>query len=104
MFESGGEDFPVEPIEKVGAAAPADVPDQILPGKTVLLVEDSLIIALDAEDILRRLGAEDVPISATPEGSVAELERTRPAFAVLDINLGEDLAPVIAGLVQAEPV
>jgi light-regulated signal transduction histidine kinase (bacteriophytochrome)/CheY-like chemotaxis protein len=89
VFDSEGAELPVEPIEKIGAAIPADVPDQILAGKTVLLVEDSLIIALDAEDILRRLGAEEVVISATAEGGVDELTRSRPAFGLLDINLGD---------------
>jgi light-regulated signal transduction histidine kinase (bacteriophytochrome) len=89
VFDSSEEELPVHPIEKIGATVPADVPNQILAGKTVLLVEDSLIIALDAEDILRRLGAEEVLISATAEGGVAEVERARPALGLLDINLGD---------------
>jgi light-regulated signal transduction histidine kinase (bacteriophytochrome)/CheY-like chemotaxis protein len=89
VFDAGDEEAPAERIEEIAAIVAAEIPDQILAGKTVLLVEDSLIIALDAEDILRRLGAEEVLISASAEGGIAELARARPAIGLLDINLGE---------------
>lgn len=56
--------------------------------KSVLLVEDSLIIALDAEDILERFGAT-VSTASTPEAAHDLLDRDRPDFAILDINLGD---------------
>ena len=61
----------------------------LLSGKRVLLVEDSLIIALDADDILRRLGAADVATDGTVRGSINILERDPPDIAILDINLGD---------------
>jgi CheY-like chemotaxis protein len=53
------------------------------------LVEDSLIISLDAEDILIRLGAESVVTQATVDGALDQLESGPPSVAVLDINLGD---------------
>ena len=68
---------------------PQAPPSQILKGQSVLLVEDSLIIALDAEDILYRLGADSVVTAATIEAALDAIEQARPALALLDINLGD---------------
>lgn len=68
---------------------PPVLPDRMLQGRDVLLVEDSLIIALDAEDIITRLGAETVTTAATVDGALDAIEQNRPAVAMLDINLGD---------------
>jgi light-regulated signal transduction histidine kinase (bacteriophytochrome)/CheY-like chemotaxis protein len=68
---------------------PTLAPAHVLDGKTILLVEDSLIIALDAEDILTRLGAQGVMTAATVEAALDIIEGTRPDLAMLDINLGD---------------
>jgi light-regulated signal transduction histidine kinase (bacteriophytochrome)/CheY-like chemotaxis protein len=60
----------------------------LLEKKSVLLVEDSLIIALDAEDILNRFGAA-VSTASTPEAAHTILDQERVDFAILDINLGD---------------
>jgi light-regulated signal transduction histidine kinase (bacteriophytochrome)/CheY-like chemotaxis protein len=79
------------------AARHQDVPIQpdLLAGVTVLLVEDSLIIALDAEDILQRFGATIVTAS-TPDAAHDRLDEMRPDFAILDINLGDQTSFGIA--------
>lgn len=64
-------------------------PPGILLDKTVLLVEDGLIIALDVEDIATRLGTEEVLTYATVQGSLDALERAKPSAAILVINLGD---------------
>ena len=64
-------------------------PPGILIDKTVLLVEDSLIIALDVEDISARLGAKEVQTYATVQGALDAIDREKPSVAVLDINLGD---------------
>lgn len=69
---------------------------QVLSGKSVLLVEDSLIIALDAEDILRRLGASDVHTASNVESAFALLDETTPDQVMLDINLGGQTSFIIA--------
>jgi light-regulated signal transduction histidine kinase (bacteriophytochrome)/CheY-like chemotaxis protein len=63
--------------------------------KRVLLVEDSLIIALDAEDILERFGAE-VLTASTPEAAHDLLDNEQVDFAILDINLGDQTSFGIA--------
>jgi light-regulated signal transduction histidine kinase (bacteriophytochrome) len=63
--------------------------------KAVLLVEDSLIIALDAEDILSRFGA-NVTTASTTEAAHDVLDNEQVDFAILDINLGDQTSFSIA--------
>jgi len=76
------------------------VPEQVIRGANVLLVEDSLIIALDAEDILKRLGAAHVATGATVEGALDTIRAARPTLAVLDINLGDQTSYAVADRLQ----
>lgn len=59
-----------------------------LAGKRVLLLEDQLLIALEAEENLLGLGAESVFIAASVAEAMAMMENATPDFAILDINLG----------------
>ncbi len=68
----------------------------LLHGQRILLVEDSLIIALDAEDVLRRLGADMVHTDGTVAGAIASIETHKPTLAILDINLGDSNSYPIA--------
>jgi CheY-like chemotaxis protein len=61
---------------------------QPLQDSTVLLLEDNLIVALEAEEILRALGATAVYTASTIAGAAKFLAAERFDFAVLDINLG----------------
>jgi CheY-like chemotaxis protein len=70
--------------------------EPIIEGRTVLLVEDSLIIALDAEDVLKRLGADYVATAATVEQGLRAIEDTPPALAILDVNLGDHTSFAVA--------
>jgi light-regulated signal transduction histidine kinase (bacteriophytochrome) len=71
------------------------VQEKFLAGHRVLLVEDSLIIALDAEDILMRLGAE-VMTASSVEGGLEVIDTDPPTMAVLDINLGDQTSFTVA--------
>jgi light-regulated signal transduction histidine kinase (bacteriophytochrome) len=64
-------------------------PGKMLQRHDVLLVEDSLIIALDAEDIVSRLGAESVATAATIDSALDQIDANTPSVAILDINLGD---------------
>jgi CheY-like chemotaxis protein len=79
------------PISLGGATTPLD-------GCDVLLVEDSMIIALDGEDALRELGAASVSTAPTVRDALRLLEHAgRPfAFALLDFNLGVDTSAPVA--------
>ncbi|TWF49828.1 HWE histidine kinase domain-containing protein [Neorhizobium alkalisoli] len=71
------------------------VEKEFLAGHRVLLVEDSLIIALDAEDILTRLGAE-VMTASSVESGLEIIDNNPPTLAVLDINLGDQTSFTVA--------
>jgi light-regulated signal transduction histidine kinase (bacteriophytochrome) len=75
-------------IQRPSPGHPQEAPPNVLAGQSVLLVEDSLIIAIDAEDILRKLGAEDVTTAASVEASFDLIEAAPPTIGILDINLG----------------
>ncbi|MEO6198403.1 MAG: HWE histidine kinase domain-containing protein [Sphingomicrobium sp.] len=83
-----------KPIHLPTAAlhSPVIADGTLLKGRKVLLVEDSLIIALDAEDILRRLGARDVVAEANVSGAIAAIGPNGIDFAILDINLGDQVS------------
>jgi light-regulated signal transduction histidine kinase (bacteriophytochrome)/CheY-like chemotaxis protein len=59
-----------------------------LAGFNVLLLEDNLIVALEAEDLLRSLGAASITAVSTIAAAVRVRETTSIDFAMLDINLG----------------
>lgn len=86
------------PVAEVEAAAPVAGP---LISGPVLLVEDSLIIAMDAEDILTRLGAESVATASTVPVALDELRHIQPTLAILDINLGSETSLPIADRLKA---
>lgn len=70
--------------------------DKPLAGKRVLLVEDSMIIALDAEDAIKSLGAADVRVYANVRGALRFLDAEQVDFAVLDYNLGIETSEPVA--------
>jgi len=80
--------MPAIAIPRAAPGHPQEPPPNVLAGQRVLLVEDSLIIALDAEDILRKLGAENVDTAASVEAALDLIDNIRPTVAILDINLG----------------
>ncbi|OJU08819.1 MAG: two-component system sensor histidine kinase/response regulator [Caulobacterales bacterium 68-7] len=75
---------------------PQHTPTGVLKGHDLLLVEDSLIIALDAEDIVARLGAETVATAASVAAAFDSIDARAPTVAVLDINLGDSTSFAIA--------
>ena len=66
---------------------------------TALIVEDNLIIAMAAEVILLELGASHVGTAASVNQALASIDREKPDFALLDLNLGsENSIPVATRL------
>jgi light-regulated signal transduction histidine kinase (bacteriophytochrome)/ActR/RegA family two-component response regulator len=59
-----------------------------LNGRGVLLLEDNLIVALEAEDMLRALGAASIHTASTVAVATRFVETVALDFAVLDVNLG----------------
>lgn len=73
-------------------------PADLLAGQRMLLVEDSLIIALDAEDIANRLGADDVMTAASVDAALDLIAASPPTLAILDINLGNGTSFPVADM------
>jgi light-regulated signal transduction histidine kinase (bacteriophytochrome)/CheY-like chemotaxis protein len=86
---------PAISLPKATPVVPVPI-EPMLDGRRMLLVEDSLIIALDAEDILTRLGAAEVSTSASVESAYRVINDGKPDLAILDINLGDHTSFAVA--------
>lgn len=62
----------------------------------VLVVEDSMIIAMDTEDSLRMLGVATVTTAGSVAAALASLEQDPPEMAILDYNLGTETSDPVA--------
>ena len=56
----------------------------------MLLLEDNLIVAIEAEDLLKALGAAIVFTASTVGAAAALLVTQTPHFAVLDVHVGSE--------------
>lgn len=74
------------------ASAPSEAPqpsyNHSFDGRDFLLVEDQLVIALEAEEMLRKLGARKISTVATETDALKLLSASRPDCAIVDVNLG----------------
>ncbi|WP_018147616.1 HWE histidine kinase domain-containing protein [Henriciella marina] len=81
------------------ASEPASVQEPpcapVLEG-SALLVEDNMIIALDAEDLLKAAGARTVSLCGSVKEARQALSSTDFQFALLDVNLGSETSEPIA--------
>ena len=64
--------------------------------KSLLLVEDSMIIALDTEDCLREIGLEKVQVESSVAGALDTLKSNTPDLVLLDYNLGKESSERVA--------
>ena len=65
-------------------------------GRTALVVEDNMIIAMEAEEILRDLGYADCHVCGSVRGALQIIAEHPIAFALLDIDLGGETSEAIA--------
>lgn len=91
------------PVTGASAGSAKEQQPTVIEG-SVLLVEDSLIIAMDAEDILTQLGAARVTTVANLAEAFAEIDRGLPDLAILDINLGSETSLPVAQKLRAAGV
>ena len=75
-----------------------------LEGLRVLLLEDNLIVALEAEDILRAIGAVSVTAVSSIEAAMKVCESAPIQFAVLDIMLGVETSLAFAEILRKNKV
>ncbi|WP_174804254.1 HWE histidine kinase domain-containing protein [Martelella limonii] len=64
--------------------------------ESVLIVEDNLMIAMDAEMIFERLGCNDTAVASTVKAAMDMLDSRSFNFALLDINLGNETSFEVA--------
>jgi CheY-like chemotaxis protein len=78
--------------------------DDCLSGLRVLVVEDELLIAMDVEKLLRRLGCIALDTVSTIQQALRMLESELPDFAVLDVNLNGQLVTPVAEALREQGV
>lgn len=75
-------------------AAPAEAPRRLM--GSVLVVEDNMIIALEAEELLTSLGATAVDMASSTREALRLIDAAPPARALLDVNLGSETSIAVA--------
>ena len=80
-----------DPVNEA-SSPPVELPSDIL------LVEDNMIIALDAEEMLRKLGVKSVRVASGVAEALRSIEEHPPDFALLDVNLGNETSFEIADM------
>jgi light-regulated signal transduction histidine kinase (bacteriophytochrome) len=96
-----------KPGEPARAPAPREDAARMLRSDlpaTALVVEDSIIIALDTEESLRRLGVNEVRLESSVAGALAAIAAAPPDFAIIDFNLGGESSEPIAAALRAAGV
>jgi len=95
---SPSEDRPAPPVPEA-----ADLAGTLQDG-IALIVEDNVIIAMEAEDVLRGLGFNDCRIEGAVASAMALVESGGVSFAMLDVNLGKDTSEPVAQALLARGV
>ncbi|WP_420135681.1 response regulator [Rhodopseudomonas sp.] len=72
--------------------------------KTVLIVEDEFLIAMDLAHMLEGLGWRVIGPAPDVQAAFRLLEMERPVVALLDVNLGKELVTPIAETLKAQGV
>ncbi|WP_121629814.1 HWE histidine kinase domain-containing protein [Tropicibacter alexandrii] len=84
-----------ETNQSVQSVTSVETPEVQLHGHC-LVVEDNMVIALDASDMLSAMGAEHVHTASSVADGLAILSKRTISFALLDVNLGDETSiPII---------
>ena len=83
---------------------PVKAPSRFALRGDVMLVEDNMIIALDAEMMLSELGAETVHVASNVAEALRIIDQHDPAYAILDVNLGAETSEAVAERLSADGV
>jgi len=88
--------IPASPAPSTPELGADPAPSPVALNGHCLVVEDNMIIALDAADILQDLGASYVSTASRVSDALSVLDREDIAFALLDVNLGDEVSlPVL---------
>lgn len=90
----------VRPLDEDQAPArTAPPPAALLPerfGGRALVLDDNLLLAVELSETLTRLGVTETETVGTVADALSSLAATRPDFAVLDMNLGDETSGTVA--------
>ncbi|WP_159950706.1 HWE histidine kinase domain-containing protein [Rhizobium sp. 18065] len=75
---------------------PASAAPVLEPSLHILLVEDQVLIAMDAEMMLADAGLNNVVTASSSADALNRLKSFTPGIAILDINLGRDTSVPVA--------
>ena len=78
----------------------AEVARAIAVPSDVLVVEDNIIIALDAEECLISLGVSHVRTAARVKAALNEIKVKLPDYALLDVDLNDETSLPVAMVLQ----
>lgn len=65
-------------------------------GGSVLVVEDNMLIALDAEEMFQHLGADRIETAGSVRDALRLIAANPPGFALLDVSLGPESSLPVA--------
>ncbi|MET0440127.1 MAG: HWE histidine kinase domain-containing protein [Devosia sp.] len=91
---------PTVAVRQNDAIAATVASNHDLDGKTALIVEDQMLIAIDLEQMLEGAGLSILGTATSPRDALAILARNTPDVAVLDVNLGDGTSETIARHLQ----
>ncbi|MEO1689592.1 MAG: hypothetical protein AAFU61_17000 [Pseudomonadota bacterium] len=104
--EAAGRDAPPKADEAEAGAeatpAPAALdPARPLEGRSLLIVEDDALLALDLEELVRGLGASDVCVCDRAEAALERIDASPPDLSLLDHRLSEGTSLPVAERLSA---
>jgi light-regulated signal transduction histidine kinase (bacteriophytochrome) len=70
----------------------------------ILLLEDQMLIAMDVEAMLSGRGFSAIATASTVTQALKSVERSPPAFAILDVNLGDGTSIPVAEVLTARGI
>ena len=85
-----------EPEPEAVQEAAAAVEEQLPLSGDVLVLEDNMVIALEASDLLSACGASHVALTSNVESALAAIEDRNLTFALLDVNLRDQTSLPVA--------
>lgn len=103
-FALPGEHFKLDTRTGIEVDAPAPQATPLGSNLTVLLVEDNMLIALDTEHVLQRIGAAQVEVAGSVEEALEILQHVKVDAAVLDVNLGRQTSLPVADALRERGV
>ena len=103
LTQGDAEDGDIKANESGSVSVSGDTEEVSRP-EYVMLVEDSMIIAIDSEHLLKDLGVARVEVVSSVKQALELLDGPAPDMAILDFNLGDETSEPIARKLKSKGV